>query len=69
MGVGGGGDIEKSGADREITTWKGAAIEHPALTDRQADRQAVEGAWRMQTFYSFSGAQVWMGQRQQANPD
>lgn len=67
MGVGGGGDVEKSRADREITTWKGAATEHPALTDRQADRQAVEGAYRMQTFYSFSGTPAWMGQ--QANPD
>lgn len=33
---GGGGDIEKSRADGEIITWKGAAIDYPALTDRQA---------------------------------
>lgn len=50
MGVGGGGDIEKSRADREMTTWKGAAIEYQALTERQADRQAVVGAYWMQTF-------------------
>lgn len=50
VGVGGGGDIEKSRADREIITWKGAATEYPALTDRHADRQAVVGAYRMQSF-------------------
>lgn len=43
MGVGGGGGIEKSRADREITTWEGAAIAYPALTDRRADRQVVAG--------------------------
>lgn len=46
MGVGGGGDIEKSRADREMITWKGASTEYPAPTDRQA----VVGAYWMKSF-------------------
>lgn len=36
-GIGGGVEIEKSWAVREIITWEGAAIEYSALTEQQAD--------------------------------
>lgn len=62
-GIGGGGDIEKSRADREITTWDRAAIEYPAPADRQADSS------RRLSDANLYRKQVWMGQLQQARLD